>query len=85
VLYSKIDGKAVSNVTWSLEYYKGTSTTPFTAIKTVDDNKVVSYTLNGSAAGTTVINEYSLNYLPYLTSENILVPSPMYLAYAKEE
>jgi hypothetical protein len=47
---------------------------------------VVSYTLDGSVVtDSTKINEYSLNYLPYLTSENILVPSPMYLTYAKEE
>jgi hypothetical protein len=61
--------------------------TPFTATKTVDKDKVVSYILNGSINKATAeeINEYSLNYLPYLTSENILVPSPMYLTYAKEE
>ena len=34
VLYDKITNNKLDNITWSLEYYKGTNATPFTSTKT---------------------------------------------------
>jgi hypothetical protein len=78
-----VTNNKLDNITWSLEYYKGTNVTPFTSTKTVVDNKA-TYTYNGVEATENQINEYSLNYLPHLTSDNMLNPSPMYLNYHNE-
>jgi hypothetical protein len=79
ILYNKLTNNPVDNVIWSLIHYKADGTA-FTSTRTD-----TGFTLNGNAATSQDIINYSLNYLPQLSEDKILVPNPMYVEYSSED
>lgn len=85
VLYNSLTDTEENGITWYIEYYSSDGkqfTITGNELK-FNDGTIKNLSEIDAAEAKEYINQYSLNYLPRLNQDNIIVPSPMYLSYTQ--